>query len=76
MKIGETLRMLREERGISQGKLAKMVAISQPAISQFETGNSIPNPRTIKVLAMVLNVPEDVLTKSDNVKNKEGLKCH
>lgn len=38
MRIEQDLIVLREERGLSQERLAKMLGVSQPAIAKIESG--------------------------------------
>jgi transcriptional regulator with XRE-family HTH domain len=38
MRLEEDLAMLREERGMSQSQLAKILGVSQPAIAKIESG--------------------------------------
>jgi DNA-binding XRE family transcriptional regulator len=38
MRLEQDLIALREERGVSQSRLAKMVGVSQPAIAKIESG--------------------------------------
>ena len=50
MAIGDRIRMLREEKGISQRQLAALTGIKQPAIARLESGRSVPNIATLKKL--------------------------
>ena len=51
------LRVWREYRGLSQGALAKRAHVSQPTISQIESGDIVVgNAATIRRLAQVLEV--------------------
>lgn len=55
--FGRYLKGLREKRGLSMGRLAKMAEISQPYISQIESGQrGIPSPDILKKLHSPLNV--------------------
>ncbi|HLC26407.1 MAG TPA: helix-turn-helix transcriptional regulator [bacterium] len=38
MRVEQDLAALREERGISQSQLAKLLGVSQPAIAKIESG--------------------------------------
>ena len=40
--IGQTIKELRTERGMTETALAKALGISQAAITMYETGNRIP----------------------------------
>ena len=50
MAIGDRIRMLREEKGISQRQLAALTGIKQPAIARLESGRSVPNITTMNKL--------------------------
>ena len=43
--LGERLRILREEAGFSQNKLAKLIGIQQSSLNRYESGFSNPPPR-------------------------------
>jgi transcriptional regulator with XRE-family HTH domain len=54
--VGNKLRMLREERGISQRELAQLSGISTNAISLIERNENSPSVSTLQSLAGALNV--------------------
>lgn len=60
MNIGNAIKILRKEKGLSQGELADLADISQAALSQIENGTR-PGIETIKRLAEALKVPESLL---------------
>lgn len=51
-----TLREMREQRGMTQAKLASMVGVTQVAISLIETGERRPSVQMAKKIASVLNI--------------------
>lgn len=51
MKIGENLRKIRTDRGLSQGKLAQSLGVSRSIISQYENNSKIPSLPTAKQMA-------------------------
>ena len=57
------LKIIREQRGISQAQLAAMLGITQGAVSQWENGTAKPTFDNIKKLAAVLNCTVDDLLK-------------
>lgn len=61
MGFCENLTSIREKRNLTQPELARLVDVSQPAISQFERGKTNPSPDTIGKLAKALNVTTDSL---------------
>jgi len=62
--IGEKIRQIRKERGISQALIAKTLGITQGAISQWENGITAPSSTQIIPLANVLGVNvEELLSR-------------
>ncbi len=55
------LKEAREKKGLSQHELAKLAAVSQPAIFYFESGKKRPNADTLEILADILGVTMDYL---------------
>ena len=77
MDIGGTIRNQRQSKGISVRELARLTGLSPSAISQIETGKSIPNILTMKAIAEVLDISvisfllDDPENKISLVKRKE-----
>lgn len=66
-KIGQTLKQLREEAGITQSELSKYAGCSGQVISNVERGYTKPNTELINKLSDFFHVPADYilgLTKS------------
>ena len=55
------LKKIRKEQGISQGRLAMMLGVTQGAVSQWETGRAAPNMFVLKKLAVILQCTVDEL---------------
>lgn len=51
-----TLREMREQRGMTQAKLASRVGVTQVAISLIETGERKPSVQMAKKIASVLDI--------------------
>ena len=56
MKIGNAIKLIRQERGLTQAELAEMVGTSEAAISRYESCNRVPNLNTFFKLASSLGV--------------------
>lgn len=76
--FGRTLAQLREERGMSQGELAKAVGMSRPYVTQIENGTRTPSTETAYKLGAALGMePSSVslmtgdLTADDLMRMKE-----
>ncbi len=59
MSLGERLRELREQAGLSQTALAKAVGVSRNAVSQWEAGTTQPSTKRLSAVSRALNVPVD-----------------
>jgi len=66
----ERLKSLREERGISQQKLAKQIGTNQQNIHRYEHGFYEPDIGTLKLLANFFNTSIDYLVGNTGVRNK------
>ena len=70
MKFGERLRVLRQERSMTQADLAKSIGVSPAAISRYESGErtrfSIP---TIIAMATALHVTWQELVYGTEIEN-------
>ncbi|WP_443026634.1 helix-turn-helix domain-containing protein [Sphingomonas sp. IC-11] len=56
--------MLRLQRGMSQGELARIMSTSQAAISRLESGEQEPRLLTLRKLADALDVDLNVLGRA------------
>ena len=73
MTISERIRLVRQQKNISQNELAKAAGINVKSLSRYELGTSIPPANALKAIADALGVSADVLL-SDNttqIKDKE-----
>lgn len=66
LSLGERLRELRLEAGISLRKLAEAVGKSPPFISDVELGRRFPSDEVLRAIARVLVVDFDDLKKYDH----------
>ena len=67
MNFANKLKELRQEKGISQAKLAEDIYVSRSAIAKWENGLGIPSDESLELLAKYFNVSEDEL-----LQNKEN----
>jgi len=67
MKFGQKLKILREERGLTQEDLSKMIGVSSKTISRYESGESKPRyPRIYDDIAEALEIDKlDLLSSED-----------
>lgn len=61
MPFKDMLKYLREQKGLSQEKLAELTDLSKSTISMYENGNREPKFETLEVLADFFNVDMNTL---------------
>ena len=69
--IGQHLRIIRQEKQISQEELAKKVFATRQTISNYETGKSSPDLAMIGALAKALEVDSEALLYGDGKDEKK-----
>ena len=57
MIVGDRLRMLREEKNLSQGDIEKRTGLLRCYISRVENGHTVPAIETLEKMAHALEVP-------------------
>ena len=65
MNLGEKILDLRKKQGLSQEQLGEKVNVTRQTISNWELGETSPNPEQLKLLSQVLNVSIDELLDND-----------
>ena len=61
METRDILRKLREKKGLTQDALAERVLVSRQAVSRWETGETVPNTDTLKLLSKALDASINTL---------------
>ena len=61
METKDIILELRTRRGLSQDELAEKVMATRQAVSRWETGRTVPNTETLKLLSKVLDVSINTL---------------
>lgn len=64
----KNLRLLREEKGYSQQKLAEMINVSQQAIFKYEKTDNEPDISTLICLAKIFGVSVDYLIGNTDIR--------
>ena len=62
--IGENIKRLREEKGLSQAELARLINKTRAAISQYESGETTPRMGAIEDMARVFGVKKSAIIES------------
>lgn len=71
MTIAESIRLVRQQRNMSQIELAKEANINTKSLSRYELGTSIPPANVLKAIAEALGVSADYLLGDENVLLKD-----
>jgi len=64
-KTGAFIRNMRNEKGITQEKLAEMLHVTRPAVSKWERGLSFPDVDLLEPLSSILGVSVSELLKGE-----------
>jgi transcriptional regulator with XRE-family HTH domain len=68
MLFGDRLRKLREEKGMTQAELGKLIGVSDRVLGYYESNDRFPkNPEVLRKLSEVLNVSLDYLIGNDGL---------
>ena len=62
-KLGENLKRIRTEKGITQGDIARALEVDKSFVSNIENGKTNPTLATIAKLAKAIGVSIDELLK-------------
>ena len=65
MELGKNINALRKEKGFSQEKLAEKVNVTRQTISNWELGETSPNPEQLILLSIALDKSIDELVGND-----------
>ena len=71
LKIGERIKALRKEQGLTQEQLAKKIGISYQAVSKWENGVALPDVSLVPTIAGFFGVSLDALFDYDAEKIAE-----
>lgn len=66
MNVGERVKELREQRGMTQKLLAEKIGVTPAVICQIERGTKVPNVIIAKMICDNLGVTVDYLTGGKN----------
>lgn len=61
LSTGQKIKQLRNQKGITQTELGKILGVEKSTISLYENNNSSPNYETLKTIAQYFNVTTDYL---------------
>ena len=64
METRQVILQLRTAKGLSQEELAEKVYVTRQAVSRWETGETVPNTETLKLLSRLFDVSINTLLGS------------
>jgi len=70
--LGRRLRLAREQSGLSQGQVARMLEYHRPTISQIEAGRRVVRPDEIERFAKIYGVKEEWILRGDPAISEEN----
>ena len=70
MEIGEKIRKLRTDAGMTQDELADKLLVTRTAVSKWETGRGWPGVDSLKLIADEFGVTIDSLVSDEDVQSK------
>ena len=70
LRIGENIKRLRREKGMTQERLAELLNITNAAVSKWEKGDTYPDITAIIPLARIFDVSVDEIMGYDSSKNE------
>ena len=65
MTVGENIRRIRKQRGLTIKQLGRMVGVNESYIRAYESGRRNPKPSSLETIAKALAVNPEVLAGSD-----------
>ncbi len=73
MALGDNIRKLREERGMTQQQMADKLYVSRQTVCRWENGSRCPDLITAKKIATEFGVSLDVLISDDDLEDLERI---
>ena len=67
---GNTVRQLREARGMTQAELAESIGVSSKTVSKWETGKGLPDITLLQPLAQALGISVIELMNGEQITNR------
>jgi len=69
MALNENILKSRKRNGLSQEQLGSIVGVTRQTISNWELGETTPNPEQLKLLSKVLSISVDELLDNELAEN-------
>lgn len=71
--LGEKVKRIRKQRGLTQEQLAEMIDIAPRNMSKIEVGSCFVSAETLEKLLAALNVSTEELFANDHIKDTKEL---
>lgn len=71
--LGEKIKRVRKQRGLTQEQLAEMIDIAPKNLSKIEVGSCFVTTETLEKLLVALNVTTEELFANDHIKEPKEL---
>ena len=65
IRVGATVRQMREMRGMTQEDLSRTAVLSRPYVANIEAGRAKPSARAVARIADALSVPQISIIRPD-----------
>lgn len=72
-ELGEKIKRIRKQRGLTQEQLAEMIDISSRNLCNIELGINFPKAETLEKILKTLNVSTQQLFANNHIKTQEEL---
>lgn len=72
-ELGEKIKRMRQNRGLTQEKLAEAADISQRALSAIERGENFVTAETLDKIIAALNTSSEEIFATNHIKQPEAL---
>lgn len=72
VKVGRTISMLRQERGMTQLQLASALSVSHQAVSKWENGAALPDIQTMLELTRLFGITVEQLISGDVIHENDS----
>ena len=71
MTLAERIRLVRQQKKLSQKELAELSNVNLKSLSRYELGTTVPPADLLGALAQVLGVSNDYLISGENIEIKD-----
>lgn len=71
MTLGEKLKMHRNEKGVSQEKIAELLGVSRQAVTKWESNQTVPSSDNLLALSSIYKISLDELAENKSKEQKK-----